>query len=101
MYRAMPSVEQRAKDLAQLAFQLDVLEGTIAGPYATGPEITSAVRMHAMCSAMCMVIDGSSTVTPMCAMHIGMGHIPIPMFDPHSLLRMPVGWDNIPHHGVL
>lgn len=41
MYRAMEPAE-RAKGIAQIAFQLDVLEGICAGPYLAGDVITSA-----------------------------------------------------------
>ncbi len=43
MYKEMPA-EQRAKDIAELARQLDVLEAAMdaAGPYAAGPALSGA-----------------------------------------------------------
>eukprot|EP00877_Chromochloris_zofingiensis_P012564 jgi/Chrzof1/7561/Cz02g28140.t1 len=40
MYRKM-DIAQRANQLQQLAFQLDVLEGICVGPYIAGTSITS------------------------------------------------------------
>jgi glutathione S-transferase len=41
MYRQM-DIGQRAKELEQLNFQLDVLEGLAEGPYLVGEELSSA-----------------------------------------------------------
>jgi glutathione S-transferase len=41
MYRAMPA-EERARGIAQIARQLDVLEGLCEGPYLAGGTLTSA-----------------------------------------------------------
>ncbi|KAI8466013.1 MAG: glutathione S-transferase [Monoraphidium minutum] len=41
MYRAMDASD-RARQIKQIAFQLDVLEGLCAGPYLAGASITSA-----------------------------------------------------------
>jgi len=41
MYRAMEPPE-RARGIAQIAFQLDALEGLCVGPYLAGGEVTSA-----------------------------------------------------------
>jgi hypothetical protein len=41
MYRKMEAAE-RAGQLQQLAYQLDALEGVVAGPFVTGPFITAA-----------------------------------------------------------
>ncbi|KXZ55975.1 hypothetical protein GPECTOR_2g1527 [Gonium pectorale] len=42
MYRTMDSAETRAKQIEQIAFQLDVLEGIVQGPYVAGSEVTAA-----------------------------------------------------------
>ena len=42
MYRKMDSIQQRAQQIAQIAFQLDVLERIVEGPYAAGAEPTAA-----------------------------------------------------------
>ncbi|PNW74809.1 hypothetical protein CHLRE_12g508850v5 [Chlamydomonas reinhardtii] len=42
MYRTMDSVETRAKQIEQIAFQLNVLEGIVQGPFVAGSEITAA-----------------------------------------------------------
>lgn len=41
MYRAM-DVSERARQIKQIAFQLDVLESICAGPYLAGDQITTA-----------------------------------------------------------
>lgn len=40
MYKPYPSPAQRAKHLADISFQLDVLERTIVGPFVAGNEIS-------------------------------------------------------------
>jgi len=43
MYRKMDSAEQRAKEVQQIAFQLDAIEGVITGqPFICGADITAA-----------------------------------------------------------
>ncbi|GLC43872.1 hypothetical protein PLESTF_001405100 [Pleodorina starrii] len=42
MYRSMDCVETRAAQIGQIAFQLDVLEGLVRGPYAAGSQVTAA-----------------------------------------------------------
>jgi len=41
MYRKMESAEQRVKDLAQLAVQLDAIEALVVGPFICGDTITA------------------------------------------------------------
>ncbi|GIL70070.1 hypothetical protein Vretimale_3346 [Volvox reticuliferus] len=42
MYRSMDSAETRAKQIEQIAYQLNVLEGIVEGPYVAGSQVTSA-----------------------------------------------------------
>ena len=42
MYRQMPSAEQRATELAQIAAQLDILEGLVIGRFICGEELSYA-----------------------------------------------------------